>query len=246
MRYLKYTMILVFISAAGFINSGTAGNISINITDEGTEITGMSGTSNINVNTGCIKGSGTRKAEKRKVPAFSEIDVDGAFDVNVKLQKKQSLEVVSDDNIVPKIITKVKGNTLIITSSEPICAKSGLEVNITAPDVSRVDSDGSNNVYISDMKNKRFRLGLDGAGDVRATGVTGKFIAKLSGSGGVKAGDLHAKEVNVSIDGAGEAVVYASGKLHAEIDGAGEIIYYGNPKEVSRDIDGVGEIEKGD
>jgi hypothetical protein len=62
----------------------------------------------------------------------------------------------------------------------------------------------------------------------------------------VSARDLHADEVDISIDGTGDAVVYSSEKLSASIDGAGDISYYGNPGEVNKKISGAGDIEKGD
>ena len=225
---------------------GDAGNISIDISDGNTEITGMAGTSNVNIVSGCEEGSGVRKSEKRDVSSFDSVSFDGAFDVTIALQKPRGIEVSGDDNIVPHIITEVKGHTLHVTSRKSICSKIGLRVHISNDDIQKIIADGSSDISVSNVNNREFTVHINGAGDFRASGKTGAFVASISGSGNVNARQLQADEVDISIDGAGDAAVYASGKLTASIDGAGSIAYYGDPREVVKNISGAGDIEKGD
>jgi hypothetical protein len=154
------------------------------------------------------------------------------------------VEVVGDDNILPHIMTEVKGDTLFVTSDESICPKKRLEVNISSDDIERINSDGSHDVFIGGIQNKSLALEIEGSGDVHASGKTGRLVAEISGSGNIRARDLLSEEVKISIHGAGGADVHASRRLEAEIDGAGDIHYYGNPEEVSKKITGVGDIEK--
>jgi hypothetical protein len=226
--------------------NGNAANISIDITDGNAEITGMGGTSNVNVVSGCEGGSGIRKSEKRKVSSFDSVSFDGAFDVTIELQKKRGIEVSGDDNIIPHIITEVKGDTLHVTTNKSICSKIGLRVHITNEDIREIIAEGSSDVSVSGVKNRELTVNIKGAGDISSSGKTGTFVASISGSGNVNARELLADEVDISIDGAGDAVVTASGTLKASIDGAGNITYYGNPKEVIKKISGAGDIEEGD
>jgi hypothetical protein len=222
------------------------GNISINVQDGNAEITAMGGKSNVHVVSGCKEGSGIRKSEKRNVSSFNAVSFDGAFDVTIELQKKRGLEVTGDDNIIPHIITEVKGDTLHVTSDKSICSKIGLHVHITNEDIQKITADGSSDISLSNVKNRSLTVNINGAGDFTASGKTGTFAANISGAGNVSARDLHADEVDISIDGTGDAVVYSSEKLSASIDGAGDISYYGNPGEVNKKISGAGDIEKGD
>lgn len=241
-------VVFIFVVSTMAMSSrqGNTGNISINISDGNAEVTGAGGASNVHVVSGCEEGSGVRKSEKRSVSAFDSVRFDGAFDVTIELQKKRGIEVSSDDNIIPHIVTEVKGRTLHVTSRKSICSKIGLLIHITNDDIQKITADGSSDISISDVKNKKLNVIINGAGDFRASGATGAFDARISGSGNLDARELHADEVAVSIDGAGDAVVYASEKLTASIDGAGDISYYGNPKNVTKNISGAGDIEKGD
>jgi len=226
-------------SVAGVITinmgSGNVADVSI---DGGVARSGSGGCG------GGIEGNGIAKKENRKLDIFSSIEVDGAFNVYIECRKKQSLELSGDSNILPHIITRVKGNTLQITTSKTICPKTQLEVRISADNIEKAIASGAVDLSISGVNNNNLYVEVDGAGDIKAAGKTKNFRINLSGSGDVKAKELKAENVEVAINGAGNAVVYASGKLKAEINGAGDISYYGNPKEVSEDISGAGDIIK--
>jgi len=240
---LLYLIIFTVIALSG---TGIADSISINVADENTEITSPGGVSRVSVNKGCIEGSGKKKTEKRGVSSFKKVDIDGVFDVKIELRKKQSVEITGDDNILPHILTKAAGDTLLITSDRSICPKLSLQVNISQDNIEKLDSDGSNDIRISRVKNKRLAFNLNGASDVRASGETGAFVARVAGSGSLRAKDLHARDVSISVVGSGDAQVYASGKLDASIEGAGDISYFGNPENISRSVTGVGDIEAGE
>ncbi len=226
-------------SAAGGITinigGGGVGDISI---DGGTARSGSSGCG------GGVEGNGIAKTENRNVSAFSNVEVDGAFNVYVECRKKQKLEVSGDSNILPHIITRIKGNTLQITTSKTICPKKLLEVRVSADNIEKVTASGAVDLSISGVDNNKLDLEIDGAGDIKASGKTKNFRVDVSGSGDLKAKDLKAENVEVSINGAGNAVVNASKKLKAEINGAGDIVYYGNPKDVIQEISGAGDIIK--
>lgn len=236
----------MIIPVIGFSGTGIAGNISININDENAEVTAMGGTSRVSVNEGCIEGSGKEKIEKRSVPSFRKVDVDGVFDVSIELQKKQNVELRGDNNILPHIITKTSGDTLIITSDKSICPTLPLKVHISQDNIERLDSDGSNDIVVSGVNNRSLTLNLNGTSDVRASGTTREFTAKISGAGNLRARDLHARDAKVTVVGSGDAEVYASEKLDASIDGVGDISYFGSPESVTKNVTGVGDIQEGD
>src|SRR6266568_1526911 len=66
--------------------------------------------------------------------------------------------------------------------------------------------------------------------------------AKLSGASDLKARALQARVVQISITGAGSAVVNATDTLRVAITGAGDVTYFGNPKTVEKHITGAGSI----
>ena len=245
LRIIQFSFIILFIVG---LRPGLAGDITIHIDDvKGVrEIEIGGGKSNVGITSGCIEGSGKGKTDKRQASSFNSVLVDGAFDVNIEMQKKEGVEVSGDDNIIPNITTKVSGNKLIVSSNKSICPKQKLEVNISAPDIEQVRMEGSSDIIITGVNNKSLTVELDGSGDINVSGKTKKFAVTVSGSGNIHAKDLQAEDTSISITGSGDADVYAARKLDGAIEGSGNINYYGNPKEVSKKIDGSGDIEKKD
>ncbi len=198
---------------------------------------------NTGVITGCIEGSGVTKTEQRQVDSFNAIDVDGAFDVYIECQREKSVEITTDDNILPHISTKVRGQTLYITSGS-ICPKSQLDINISIDSIHYFASSGASDVSISNVNNEKFGMSLSGAGDIEVSGRTDKFETDISGAVEIDAKHLLSEETSISASGAAEAEVHASKSLFIEISGVGDICYYGNPGKVVKHVSGVGEIIK--
>ncbi len=217
------------------IGGGSVSDISI---DGGTARSGSSGCG------GGVEGNGIAKTENRNVSVFSAIEVDGAFNVYVECSKKQKLEISGDSNILPHIVTKIRGNILQITTSKTICPKKLLEVRVSAENIDKVTVSGAVDLSIKGVDNNKLDLEINGAGDIEASGKTKNFRVDVSGSGDLKAKELKAENVEVSVNGAGNAVIYASKKLKAEINGAGDIIYFGNPRDVTQAVSGAGDIIK--
>lgn len=238
-------LVVCVVFATGFESS--AGGITINIGGGSVSDISIDGGTARSGSSGCgsgVEGNGIAKTESRNVSAFSKIEVDGAFNVQIECRKKQKLEVSGDSNILPHIITRIKGNILQITTSKTICPKKLLEVKISADNIEKVTVSGAVDLSIDGVDNNKLDLEIEGAGDIKASGKTKNFRVDVSGSGDLKAKDLKAENVEVSVNGAGNAVVNASKKLKAEINGAGDIAYYGNPKEVIQEISGAGDIIK--
>ncbi len=243
----KYLWVVSYMTCSLFMMGVVMGyaEVSINIDNKNgnVEITGDGGTSRMGTVTGCIKGSGKEQTDDRPLTQFSEIKIDGIFEVVIDFKKKSSLVIRGDDNILPHVTTQVKDQILTIRADKSICPKLNLVVQVSTEHLDRLTAEGANDITISKMNNRKFSSTVNGASDLRISGVAGRFFVKIDGTGTVRAKNLHTEETEVFIDGAGEAVVHASRKLIAEIDGAGDIRYYGNPPKVTKKIDGVGEIE---
>lgn len=229
------------------LGNGRAGDISIdggvansgNISIDGSVISSASG--------GCgsgIEGNGIDKKEKRSVSKFTSVEIDGAFNVYIECQKKKSIEVRGDSNILPHIITRVVGSTLQITSNKTICPKRMLEVRVLVDNVEKISASGAVDLLISGVNNNGLEIEIDGAVDIKASGKTKNLKLDVSGSGDIKAKELKAENVKAEINGAGNAVISVSKKLDVEINGAGDIAYYGNPEEIIQDISGAGDLIK--
>jgi len=192
--------------------------------------------------TGCIEGSGRTLTDKRPAGGFSSIEVQGAFDVQIRCGQQSRLEITGDDNIVPHIQTAIRGDVLVIRADQSICPKLLLEVVLSVPDITRLSVDGANEVRLSGVNNKSLSLEIGGSSNLRAEGTTGQLKLDLPGSSKVEAADLHSQTASVKISGVGEAEVHATQTLDVSISGVGNVIYSGKPAKVTQNITGVGEI----
>ncbi len=191
-----------------------------------------------------IKGSGIEMTEERALSPFESVDIRGAYDVSITCRQEQSVTITGDDNILPHIVTRIRGKTLIVESNESISPEISLELNITVGNVESVKTSGAIDVTISDMENQKIEIDINGAGGVRAAGTTRELAVTISGAATLNTKDLLSEDAAITINGTGSAEVFASRKLEAEINGAGNIGYYGNPTEVAQDVSGVGSISK--
>ena len=189
-------------------------------------------------------GSGTMKLEKRNVPAFTAVDISGAYDVEIVVQKEQSLEIEGDDNLLPLIKTEVKNGVLAINNEKGFNTKHTLRVRISVPQLKGISTSGASEIVVANVKSDDFDINTSGAGSLKVAGETKTLALEMSGAGDVDAKELRAAKVTVNSSGASGADVYASEDLRVDASGAGHVNYYGNPKNVSEDVSGAASISK--
>jgi len=208
-----------------------------------------------------INGSGNVVTEGRIVDSFSRIEVEGAANIILRQGTNQTLQVEADDNIVPVITTRVRGDELEISNSRNYRSNNPVNVYITVPVVSAISIDGSGDVFgQTALEGDQLELDIDGSGDmdleifytqlfVESNG-SGDFqlfgevveqVVRISGSGNYDAWEMTSENCDVRISGSGDASVFASEFLKAEIRGSGNIKYYGNPR-VESSVTGSGNI----
>jgi hypothetical protein len=193
---------------------------------------------------GNVSGSGKMKLEKRDVPAFTAVNVSGAYDVEIVVQKEQSLEIEGDDNLLPLIRTEVKNGVLNIDTEKSFSTKHALRVRISVPNLDALKTSGASEFDVTNVKSDEFNIEASGAGHIQIAGETKALEIGMSGAVGLDAKDLKAEKVTVNSSGAASADVYASEELRASVSGAGNVDYYGDPKTVTEDTSGAGSISK--
>ena len=195
---------------------------------------------------GGIRGSGTRKIEKKNVAAFKAVEIGGAFDAVINCQKPQSFEVEGDDNLLPLIETDVADGVLRIGMKQNYHSNKLIALRIAAQDLNSVTISGAGTVQVSGVKNDNFAIHSSGAAKVTADGDAKSVEISNSGAGLIDAHELRSAKVNVNISGAGQAEVYASDQLDVTISGVGRVVYSGQPKVIHKNISGVGTVSARD
>lgn len=193
---------------------------------------------------GGTSGSGKMKVEKRTVPAFSAVNLSGAYEVEIVAQKEQSLEIEGDDNLLALVKTEVNNGVLDIFNERSFSTKHAIRLRISVPQLDGLSTSGASDIVASGIKTDAFEIGTSGAGSLKVTGETKKLLIEMSGAGEVDTKDLRAENVSVMSSGAANAEVYASEELRVSASGAGNVDYYGDPKNVSEDVSGAASISK--
>jgi hypothetical protein len=212
-----------------------------------------------------VRGNGVVSKEQRSVTGFTGVETHGSIDIMVS-QGPFKIEVEADQNILPYIETEVENGRLKVRFKNDIWLQHYDEarVYVTAPDLRDFEIHGSGNInsqgQIKDNMGMTTRISgsgditleintpkinteTHGSGNTMLRGETRDLSSLISGSGNVRAGDLKAENVKVSVHGSGDTDVFASSSLDVTVSGSGDIRYKGNPT-MSTEIHGSGSVKK--
>ncbi len=191
---------------------------------------------------GCgTPGSGVSKTEAREVAPFSAVSVSGAFQLELQTGATQKVELVGDDNLLPRYKTEVTGGALKIHTEGSVRPKVGPTVRITVPALKRLDISGAVTGTLKGLGGERLELDISGAANLTLIGKVAHLEVDTSGAAKVRAEGLEARNVKVSASGAGSIDVHAIETLDVSVSGAATVRYGGQPK-LTKDISGVGKL----
>lgn len=214
-----------------------------------------------------IKGSGNVITEPRNVRDFKRVSLSGSGQLIITQGNEESLTVEAEDNIMPRIKSGVKGETLSlgyepdswwkrVRPTRPITFKLRV-IDITEANLSgsgrisasniktkdlEIDISGSGNAVIDRLVAEGLAVKLSGSGKFTLSGRVKKQEIRISGSGKYQAPELESQTARIRISGSGKALVRASQRLDVKISGSAKVSYYGNPR-LTTDISGSGSVK---
>jgi hypothetical protein len=119
-----------------------------------------------------------------------------------------------------------------------------LRVEITAPDVSRFQLNGSQTLRLEAVDVPALTLGISGSGEIEANGRADRVSVDVSGSGDLDLRDLTVTDADVEISGSGEVAVGPTGKANVRISGSGDVDLTRRPASVSTNVSGSGDVNE--
>lgn len=194
-----------------------------------------------------MSGSALAGEQVRNTGNFSSIRTQGALIVEVEVGPVASIKVKGDDKYISKVVTDVVGDELLISYKEKgnIRISDDLKVVITTPNLTKFKMEGAGLTTVKKISGDRFDLNYEGVGMLVMSGKVNSFKVRAQGVGHVDAKDLIAESVDANVEGIGSVKVYATEKLKANVQGIGSLTYYGNPKNISKTVDGIGGVSAG-
>jgi hypothetical protein len=186
--------------------------------------------------------------QSRNLPGFKTIKSRSAMTLLVEVGKPQSVLIKGDEKFISGVITEVVGDELVITTREKNSIKisDSAQVIITVPELSRFKMEGAGSSTLNNINGSRLDIAYEGAGMLKANGKVKFLYLKAQGVGLVDTKNLIAEQADVSLEGVGAVKVYASDRLKASVQGIGSLHYYGNPRSVSKSVEGIGSVGAGD
>ncbi len=202
--------------------------------------------------------------EVRKVSKFNSISIGSGLDAYITQGDGNSVEVEASKNLIHRIITEVKGETLHVyvkgnfrwnnkdvrkiyitaPNYKTISASGGADIHGNTPikgELMILKSSGGADIYLS-VNTKTLKLSCSGGADILVEGTAELLSASASGGADINAKKLKAKHVDVSASGGGDADVYASESLTAKASGGGDVNYIGSPKDKNISESGGGDV----
>ncbi|MCI2229682.1 DUF2807 domain-containing protein [Polaribacter sp. MSW13] len=211
-----------------------------------------------------IKGNGKIVTVNRTTSDYNGVGVGGSFDVILIKGKEGKITIEGEKNIIPYIITEVKGSTLQIKYKKNINVRTTKKLTITVAynSLDKISLGGSGNIInkgvikSNDLKvslggsgNITLNIDVDevkssigGSGNIKLTGNSNELDCSIAGSGSVKAYGLKTNELDATIAGSGSISTTVKSKINAKVVGSGSIYYKGNPKHINTKSVGSGDV----
>jgi hypothetical protein len=200
--------------------------------------------------------------DTRAVSRFSAIELRGIGRVVLTRGEQEGVTIEAEDNLLPEISSTVNDDTLVLelqngTATKPIIYRvTARQVtalssrgagDIEAPGLSLARlltrQDGTGTIRLDQLTAQELESTLSGAGGLEASGTVTTLKVTITGAGKLNGRELVARDAELSLTGAGDAVVRVSNTLRVRASGAGKVEYIGNPR-VDSDVTGASTVRR--
>lgn len=161
--------------------------------------------------------------EPREVASFTKVKANGSSDVMIKVGPKQSVVVHAEDDELDEIRTEVRNGELKIwrKSGRLGFGNHNAYVVISVPALTRLESNGSGDANVENMKAKEFTLIQKGSGDVVIDGSCDEIDITSQGSGDLESSRLICGKIDVNLRGSGDMELHHVKTTRIDLDAVG-------------------------
>lgn len=197
--------------------------------------------------TGCgakdVVGKEPAKAEVRNVAEFNAVKVSGSYNLAIRTGADQKVSIATNADLLPYIVTQVKGDTLYIDNKSSVSLKPTAvqTLNVTVKNIKQIQLDGANTIDAQGINSDELTLKFNGSNKGSLVGTAKDVKLTTAGEATIDAQKLVAEKVVVDISGTANVLLNAAKKLDVTMMGNGKIQYLGKPA-LTQKIMGSGEI----
>ena len=170
-----------------------------------------------------VLGSGLSVSEPRTVPEFGSIVVGDDLDVVVKYGSSPLILLHGDDNLLPMVVTDVRGDRLVVEVREGYQLDPPPRIEIHSPRLTSIAYQGAGTARVLGLEGEGVELVLTGSGSLEAAGRMRAVRVRAVGSGAVDLSQLEVDEADVDSIGSGDVAVRALRLVTVRSVGSGEV-----------------------
>ena len=173
-------------------------------------------------------GSGDLVTEDRSVDVFDSLDIRDGVNVELTVDRgvaEPSVSVTYDDNLLDNVVTRVRGDTLVIEFEGSVTSfgGSGRAVYVVVDSIERIE--------------------VSGGADLDAAGAIDRYTLDASGGANADLSDVEAGSVEVRVSGGADATVRATDLVEGDATGGANLRVQGSPRSVAVDTSGGADLE---
>jgi hypothetical protein len=188
-----------------------------------------------------MRGNGRITTDQRTIAVFSEIEADGAFQIEWR-SGAAALSITTDENLLRYISNQNIDGRLRLHSERNLWPTHGIKIVVSSPTRLAAKLTGATRLIANQLSGGKFAVESSGAATVTLDGAIDELLADMTGAGELKAGLLQTKTAELSATGAADADIAVSDTLKVSITGAGKVIYSGNPPTIEKHITGAASV----
>jgi len=189
-----------------------------------------------------IEDSGKMESKSCPIKKFSSLNMKSIANLEVKVGKKLSCKINADKNIIKLINFNVDDGELVIDSEGSFSTQNEIKIVIGTPSLRGLKSNGASDIQVSGLKEKLFKIKMNGSGTLKGSGTVANLEVKSNGSAEIDLTSLKATNALIDAKGASEIKVFVTGSLNGKAGDSAEITYKGNPKSVKKKVTGAGDL----
>jgi hypothetical protein len=178
-----------------------------------------------------VVGSGTIGAEARSLPEFSKVALDGLGKLEVRHGESERLVVTADHNLLPYMVSEVRGDTLFLGNAPKVDFRTDHEIlyQLTVSEIDRLVLSGTTIADLGGIDVRTLDIDASGISMIEIRGHADVQRVRLAGVVGYDATRLQSRHVDAHISGVSTALVRASETLRGRVQGLSSLAYIGNP-----------------
>lgn len=176
---------------------------------------------------------------------FSEIDVEGNFDIRLVKGEKDIAKVeLFQEEDINHINLNIDGDKLELSSKRKHRNNEPIQIRITVPRLEKIYLGGHSHAKATYFKAHNMEIELGGASSLMIEGKVGYLEAEVKGNAKLSAYQLKTRQAEVDVSGNGEIELSIERQLDAQASGNGSVRYRGKPNHVHGESSGNGSINR--